>query len=118
MVDYEITCDVDEEREIAEKVKTIDSVVANPQYISLEERHIYDEVGRGQNPYEEVHLGHQPSQYNKLGGQQYSNPTPPPPSIPSLPNPRSKDQYDVPKNNSLSSSASPSSFTLMADARV
>lgn len=104
-----INCDF-EEREIAAKMKASesdDSVVNNPQYVSVEERHVYDVVGRGENPYEEVDLEHSPAQPKKQPGQHCSKPNPPLPSISSLPNHRRKDHYDVPKNNSLSSSASP-----------
>lgn len=118
LADYEVNCEFDKEREIDVKVKTADSAVANPQYISIEEKHLYDVVGREQNPYEEVHLKHSPAHYNKLSGQQYANPPPLPPTIPGFPNHLSKDQYDVPKNNSLHSSVSPISFTIMSDARV
>ena len=140
LVDYDVNTEFDEEMEIAAKVKTIDSAVANPQYMSVEERHIYDVVGRDQNPYEEIQLQYSPAHYNKLGGQQYANPppllpsvsgfpdhqrkdqydvpkTPQPPSIPSFPDHQWKEQYDVPKNNSFSSSVSPISFTVMSDAR-
>lgn len=116
LLDYEMNCEVDEEMEIAAKVKKLDSVADNPQYMSVEENHIYDEVGRGRNPYEQVHLKRQPADYNKLGGQHYNKSAPPP--LPSVPNPRIKDQYDVPSNNSLSSSASPTSFTVKDDAHV
>lgn len=112
-----MNCEVDEEMEIAAKVKKIDSVADNPQYMSVEENHIYDEVGRGRNPYEQVHLKRQPADYNKLGGQHYKNSTSPSPP-PSVPNPRMKDQYDVPTNNGLSSSASPTSITVKDDAPV
>jgi len=122
LADYVINFDSDEEREIAAKMKASesDSVVNNPQYISVEERHVYDVVGRGENPYEEVHLGHSPAQHKKQTDQHYSNPNPPLPSIPSFPNHQGKDHYDVPKNNSLSSqsSASPFSFTPVSGVHI
>ena len=116
LIDYEMNCELDEEIEIAAKIKKIDSVADNPQYMSVGENHVYDEVGRGRNPYEAVDLKCQPANYNKLGGQHYKNSTAPP--LPSVPNPRIKNQYDVPTNNGPSSSASPASFTVMADALV